>query len=177
MATFNRIVSALVFAGGAALSIVAMSAPAIAQVPQPGIPDINRRSGLIGRYIPIEPHLPPDPKRDDWYDTRYGDAPNLRKHPNCYQNGGLYGLRWRSTCVRSISPFFFGAPGGDTFTEDCRPCHPWLRLSRAVVHPFKPIGMYYDQGSYVPIYDLDPIVPGPGPWPMPFYRKITNFGG
>jgi hypothetical protein len=36
--------------------------------------------------------------------------------------------------------------------------------------------MYYDQGSYVPIYDLDPIVPGPGPYPVPWYFRGPDGG-
>jgi hypothetical protein len=132
---------------------------------------------LITRFIPIEPHLPPDPKRDEWYDTRFGDPPNLRKHKNWYTNGGLYGLRWPATCTESIYPYFYGAPGASTLTEDCRPGHRLARLPRTIFHPFKPIGMYYDQGSYVPIYDLDPVVPGPGAFPWPWFRRITSAGG
>ena len=36
---------------------------------------------MVGRYVPINPHLPPDPKRDQWYDTRWGDPPNRNTSP------------------------------------------------------------------------------------------------
>ncbi|GAC1468106.1 MAG: hypothetical protein NVSMB9_10430 [Isosphaeraceae bacterium] len=149
----------------------------LAQVPQPAIPDLAQRSGLVSRFVPIDPKLPPDPRRDQWYNTRWGDPPNIRQHPNSFKNGGLYGLMWKANCTRSIYPYFYGAPGRDSLTADCRPCHPALRLPRALLHPFKPVGMYYDQGSYVPVYDLDPLVPGPGAWPWPFFPRLTAGGG
>src|SRR4051795_1174410 len=49
------------------------TAPAFGQLPQPHIPDIQQRSGLLDRFIPIEPHLPHDKDRDDFYTTRWGD--------------------------------------------------------------------------------------------------------
>ncbi len=146
-------------------------------VPQPLIPNINRRSGLLQRYTPIDPHLPPDPRRDQWYDTRWGDAPNLRPHPNAYFNGGLYGLRWKDADRASYAPYFYGAPGQSTMRPESKPVHNVFRLPRNLLHPFRPVGMYYDQGSYVPVYDLDPLVPGPGAWPWPFFQKLTAVGG
>jgi hypothetical protein len=165
--------------GLAGLAAANVATPAFGQdgTPQPLIPNTNQRSGLMTRYVPIESHLPPDPRRDQWYDTRWGDAPNLNKHPNFYRNGGLYGLHWPVKDTRSIYPYFYGSPGQDTITEESRPVKPFFRIASAMVHPFKPVGHYYDQGTYVPVYDLDPIVPGPGSWPFPFYRRITNFGG
>jgi hypothetical protein len=145
--------------------------------PQPTLSYIEQRSGLLTRFTPIIPNLPPDPKRDQWYDTRWGDPPNMRRHPNFYTNGGLFGLRWGAPCTRSVYPYFFGVPGQDTLTQDCKPVRPLLRNLSALVHPFKPVGFYYDQGSYVPVYDLDPVVPGPGSWPFPFFRRITSAGG
>ena len=146
-------------------------------LPQPLIPDLQRRSGLVSRFIPITPNLPPDGRRDQWYDTRWGDPPNIRKHKNLYFNGGLYGLRWKAECTASIAPYFYGAPGQSTLGPDCIPSHRIGRLARNLVHPFKPVGMYYDQGAYVPLYDLDPFVPGPGAWPWPFFRRLTSAGG
>jgi hypothetical protein len=173
MPTRRRNVSTLVLA----LVLAATATAARAQIPEPTLPDLNQRSGLIGRIVPIEPRLPPDPRRDQWYDTRWGDPPNLRRHWNWYPNGGMYGLPWRANDTQSFTPYFFGSPGRSTLTEDSKPPHPAFRLSRMVFHPFKPVGGYYDQGSYVPIYDLDPLVPGPGPWPWPWYRRLTNWGG
>ena len=146
-------------------------------VPVPRITDLQQRSGLVSRFIPIVPNLPPDARRDQWYDTRWGDPPNLRKHKNSFANGGLYGLPWKAECSASIAPYFYGAPGQSTLGPDCQPHHNVLRLPRALLHPFKPIGMYYDQGSYVPVYDLDPLVSGPGAWPWPYFRRLTNWGG
>ena len=151
--------------------------PARGQVPQPDIADLATRSGLVSRFVPIEPKLPPDRRRDQWYDTRWGDPPNVKKHPNWYPNGGLYGLPWKVNHTKSVYPYFYGAPGQSTLKGDESPAYGVTRLSRTIFHPFKPIGMYYDQGSYVPVYDLDPLVPGPTGWPWPFYRRLTNWGG
>jgi hypothetical protein len=151
--------------------------PVLAQLPEPGIPEINRRSGLLGRFIPIRSTLPGDKKRDDWFDTRWGDPPNERKRPNSIHNGGLYGLPWRADCSASYYPYFFGSPGVSTMSENCRPWPRAFRFPQMLLHPFKPVCFYYDQGSYVPVYDLDPLVPGPGPWPWPFYEKLTHVGG
>lgn len=153
------------------------SLPSRGQGPQPLIPDIEQRSGLLTRFVPIEPHLPPDHRRDQWYDTRWGDAPNLRKHPNTIPNGGLFGLRWKAKDTLSIPPYFYGAAGQNSLTPESQPPHWALRNLSAWLHPFQPVGMYYEQGSYVPVYDLDPVVPGPGSWPWPFYMSPTHFGG
>lgn len=167
---------ALVLGLGLAAAVTGATA-ARAQVPQPKLPQIEQRSGLIQRYMPIESHLPPDPRRDQWYDTRWGDPPNFRKHHNFYPNGGLYGLFWKAKDTQSFYPYFYGAPGQSTITADSRPVPTALRPLSAMVHPFKNVGMYYEQGSYVPIYDLDPVVPGPGPMIWPWYRRLTNWGG
>jgi hypothetical protein len=164
-------------------ALVASSAAVRAQdglpgpVPQPDVTDIEKRSGLLSHWVPIEPHLPSDPRRDHWYDHRWADPPNMRSHPNFYMNNGLYGLRWKATATRSIYPFYFGAPGEDSLRESDRPVRPFWRIGSALVHPWKPVGYYYDQGSYVPVYDFDPIVPGPGSWPWPWFQKLTAVGG
>jgi hypothetical protein len=167
---------ALALALAAALTF---SGPAArAQVPEPANADTVKRSGLVGRWIPVTPNLPPDPRRDQWYDTRWGDPPNMtQNHPNYYRNGGLYGIAWKANHTASIYPYFYGSPGRSTINSDVRHVGYLERLPRMLFHPFKPIGMYYDQGSYVPVYDLDPIVPGPTGWPYPFYRRITSAGG
>lgn len=160
-----------------ALALTALASSASAQVPQPAIPQVTERSGMVGRYVPINPHLPADPKRDNWYDTRWGDPPNTGRHPNSYRNGGLYGLPWKANHTASIYPYFYGAPGRNTLNADVRPVGYLERLPRMLLHPFKPVGMYYDQGSYVPVYDLDPLVSGPTAWPFPCFRRITSAGG
>lgn len=167
--------------GMAALALTAvltLHTTARAQIPAPTEPDIMKRSGLLSRYVPIKLTLPGDPKRDDWYDTRWGDPPNRRRFQNNWHNGGLYGLPWRADATQSFFPFFYGSPGQSTLTEEHRPGPKWTRLPQAFLHPFKPVCVYYDQGSYVPIYDLDPIVPGPGPtWPFNWFPPLTRDGG
>jgi hypothetical protein len=158
------------------VGIVLMAAPAFGQVPQPSVPDINERSGLLMRFTEIEPHLPPDKRRDTWYTTRWGDPPNRRPHINWYKNGGMYGLRLRAACTESVYPYFFGSPGQSTLRPECRRAPRSLRWISNLVHPFRPVGEYYGQGSYVPIYDLDPLVPGPGPFPWPIYYKGAHGG-
>ena len=161
-----------------AFALTAAATAARAQVPQPTIPDNKQRDGMITRTIPINPHLPPDPRRDQWYDTRWGDPPNSNgSHPNFYRNGGLYGIPWKANHTASIYPYFYGSPGKSTLNADVHPVGYLARLPRMLFHPFKPVGMYYEQGSYVPVYDLDPLVPGPTPWPYPFYQKLTAVGG
>jgi hypothetical protein len=151
------------------------AAPARGQIPQPRVPDINQRSGLLSRSVPIEPVLPRDPDRDKFYDTRWADYPQVT-HPNCYKHNGLYGLRWGGDCTQCASPYFRGSPGRSTLDADCRPNHPWSRWVQNFVHPFKPVGSYYQNGCYVPIYDLDPLVTGPGPFPWPYLLKLPSGG-
>ncbi len=155
----------LVMAG---LLVVLFDSAATAQYPPPQIPELQERSGLLMRFAGVPESLPPDPLRDNFYDTRYADY-GLVKHPNYVKTQGLYGLGWKSKCTESIYPFFYGSPGAGKIDESCRPWHRSLRFVQGLAHPFRPVGMYYSMGSYVPIYDLDPIAPGPGPYPYPFY--------
>lgn len=177
MPTRRRNVLLIARAGAIALAFAALPAQSRAQVPAPHIADTPQRSGLIGRFVPIESTLPPDKKRDSWYNTRWGDPPNVRAHPKLYFNGGLYGLPWKAKDTRSVYPFFLGSPGQSTITEDTKPSGHLEALTRRFVHPYKPIGMYYEQGSYVPVYDPRPLVPGPGAWPFPFFISPTHGGG
>ncbi|AGA25109.1 hypothetical protein [Singulisphaera acidiphila] len=158
---------------GAVLVLPGM--PAFGQIPQPIIPDIVERSGLISRFDRIEPSLPPDPRRDTWYHTRWGDRPHGHR-PNSIKEGGLYGHPMKANCTASIYPYFHGSPGKSSINCDCYPWPRPLRVFQSFAKPFKPVGMYYDQGSYVPIHDLDPIVPGPGPYPFPWYFNPARGG-
>jgi hypothetical protein len=158
---------------GAAWVLAAV--PAFGQIPQPKVPEIEKRSGLLTRIVPIQPHLPPDPRRDSFYDTRFGDHADTW-HTNSIKGGGLYGKFWRARCTASVYPFFYGSPGKGSIGPECRPWHRSLRYVQGFVDPFRPVGMYYDQGSYVPIHDLDPIVPGPGPYPIPWYYRGPGGG-
>src|ERR1700729_1677002 len=65
------------------------SAPALAQPPQPFVPDITERSGLIMRFAATPELLPPDPHRDFFYETRYADSGRVT-HPNWFKTQGLY---------------------------------------------------------------------------------------
>jgi hypothetical protein len=147
------------------------------QVPQPRIPELDKRSGLITRFIPIRSNLPHDRERDDWYDTRFVDRPRVTSHQNYnIKQGGLYGLHWRADCTATVYPYFFGTPGGSIGPE----CRPWpipFRSLQRFTHPFQPVAMYYDQGVYGPVIDLDPLVPGPGPAPFWFPWYIRNPSG
>ena len=82
----------------------------------------------------------------------------------------------KANCTASIYPYFYGSPGKSTINSDCYPWHRSLRVFQSFVKPFKPVGMYYDQGSYVPVYDLNPLVPGPGPYPYPWYCNPARGG-
>ena len=88
---------------------------------------------------------------------RAGQAPQL------VQTQGLYGLGLKTPDTQSIYPFFYGMPGQSTIDSSSRPWWRPLRFFQGLAHPWRPVGMYYQFGSYVPIYDLDPIAPGPGP--------------
>ena len=159
--------------------LVLADVPARGQIPQPVVPELTERSGLIRRFEPIQPNLPPDGRRDSFYDTRWDDKPWKRRFPNCYKAGGLYGLPWRADCSMSIYPFFYGSPGQSTLGPGCLPWWRPLRYVQTMVQQFRPgtpVGMYYDWGTYVPVYDLDPDVPGPGPYPIPWYYRGPRGG-
>jgi hypothetical protein len=143
-----------------------------AQVPQPRIPDIEERSGLIQRFkvYNFTTNLPKDPYRDNFYLTRVGDYAKPFD-TNTYYDGGLYGVRLPARDTASVYPFFYGTPGRSTITPESKSWRPsCLRALQQLTHQRKPVGMYYDRGTYVPIYDLDSFSPGPGPdyWPWFF---------
>jgi hypothetical protein len=133
----------------------------------PVVPDIEKRSGLLTRSTSILPHLPPDPKRDNFYDTRYGHYPTKICRNNML-DGGLYGERWKGDATATVPPYFWGTASNSVGPQHKNP-FPMSRWLGNFIHPFRPVGMYYDRGAYVPIYDLDPFVPGPGPFPWRFY--------
>ena len=166
-------------AGLSLLVLFTVAVPARAQVPQPFFPTVEQRSGLVTRFVPIEPWLPHDKYRDTFYDTRWTDHPDTHPtHPNTVCDGGLYGRRWPGYCTASFAPYFFGSPGQSTVGPNCKPWPRVLKLPQTLLHPFRPVCYYYDQGTYVPIYDLDPAAPGPGRVPniFPFYLKDPHGG-
>lgn len=156
----------------AALAVVAGAARAQVPVPAPISNDVSQRSGLFTRQVQIVSRLPPDPKRDIWQNGRWAD-PHEHDSANCIITGGLYGrYKWKSDCTACNAPNFAGNPGQSTRNEpNCPPAHG--RLLSNALHPFKPVSYYYTGGCYAPIYDLDPLVPGPGPFPFPrlYLRK------
>lgn len=142
--------------------------------PTPIVPDINQRSGLFTRTVPITPSLPADPTRDYWQDTRWAKKHDTDRSNSVF-DGGFYGrYKWRGDCTASFSPYFRGSPGQSTL--DAPGCPPTGRLLGNMLHPFRPVSYYYAGGSYVPIYDLDAFVPGPGPWPWPRLYQRKSFG-
>jgi hypothetical protein len=157
-------------------AILGGSSNALAQVPQPNIPDINERSGLLQRFKPYKTNLPKDPYRDNFYGPRVGDHAKVLDK-NVYCDGGLYGVRLPARDTASIYPFFYGTPGTSTVTPYSKAWRPsCLRGLQQLVHQRKPVGMYYDRGSYVPIYDLDSFTPGPGPDYWPFFFQGSRGG-
>ncbi len=168
--------SARALAGIAALGLWAMLSPtAKAQPPQPQVGDITQRSGLLQRFSATPTYLPPDPRRDYFYNSRYGDSGTV-SHLNWFRSQGLYGLGWKTPDTESIYPYWYGSPGQSTIDSSS---HSWprpLKFIQGLVHPWKPVGMYYQMGSYVPIYDLDPIAPGPGPYPFGMYFNFDHGG-
>lgn len=157
----------------AAMTIALMTSAARAQIPVPSpvVADTAQRSGLFTRHIPVTPTLPPDPKRDIWQNTRWADEHENHRINSSF-NGGLYGrYKWKGDCTTCYAPSFRGAPGASTMNGPT--CPPEGRLLGNMLHPFHPVSYYYSGGCYVPIYDLDAFVPGPGPWPFPrlYHRK------
>jgi hypothetical protein len=157
------------FGLAALAAILGGSSTAKAQIPQPNIPDINERSGLLQRFAPYKTNLPKDPYRDNFYGSRFGDRARVLDR-NTFYEGGLYGVRLPARDTASVYPFFYGSPGKSTITPESKSWRPsCLRGLQQLVHQRKPVGMYYERGSYVPIYDLDSFTPGPGPDYWPFF--------
>jgi hypothetical protein len=162
-----------------ALAGLAAFAPrAQAQRPAPPVvPDLPyeyQRSGLMSRWAPPRTVLPHDKDRDHfYYGKKWQDFPTTK--PNFPLSSGLYGLSYTDACTKSYAPYFFGYPGGDNSAPCCEPVR--FRLLGNFVHPWRPVGGYYSGGSAVPIYDLDPIAPGPGLFPWTFIAKRQHQGG
>jgi hypothetical protein len=164
-----------VLPGIAGLLVSLAGASAWAQPPQPYVPEVTERSGLVMRFASSPELLPPDPNRDTFYHTRYADH-GLVTHPNWPHTQGMYGLGLKTPDTQSIYPYYYGMPGQNTIDSSSRPWWRPLRFFQGLAHPFRPVGMYYAYGTYVPIYDLDPIAIGPGPYPYPFYFNWLHGG-
>lgn len=145
-----------------------------AQDPRPLVPTEARRSGLLTRHMPIVPRLPHDPDRDDFYQTFRKDQPPDLVHPNNWFTKGLYGLPLKDDCTYAFRPYFWGSLGGKWGAE-CQKVA-WSPLGN-VIHPWRPVYHYYAGGSYSPVYDLDPLVAGPGPYPFPLLYIKQKQGG
>jgi hypothetical protein len=148
-------------------------------VPQPIIPDLKERSGLLQRFEignRFKTNLPKDPYRDNYYIYRFANRGKLLDTNN-FWDGGLYGVKLPAKDTESVYPFFYGSPGKSTITPESKPWRPsYLRAAQQLLHQRKPVGMYYDRGSYVPIYDLDSFSPGPGPDYWPFFFQGSRGG-
>lgn len=168
--------TASLLAGVAALGFALTLAPAASAQPNtPYVPDAAQRSGLLMRFAGTPTFLPPDARRDNFYWTRYGDRGTIGRI-NWFRSQGLYGLGWKAPDTESIYPFWYGSPGQSTVSAASKPWPRPLRFFQGLVRPFRPVGMYYQMGSYVPIYDLDPIAPGPGPYPIPWFFNFDHGG-
>jgi hypothetical protein len=152
-----------------------LTVSATAQPPVPQVPELSERSGLVQRFAGTPKFLPHDPRRDNFYLTRYGENGTI-SHVNWFRSQGLYGLGFKSPDTQSIYPFWYGVPGQNTIDSSSKPWPRPLRFFQGLIHPWRPVGMYYQMGSYCPIYDLDPIAPGPGPYPYPFYFNFDHGG-
>jgi hypothetical protein len=146
-----------------------------AQTPQPHIANDIERSGNLTRFAPFPNVLPPDPKRDTFYGTRWADSPYIH-NVNSPLTSGLYGQRYLQDCTTCYNPSFRGSPGKSTNRPFCERGPKVARFVTNFTHPFKPVCHYYAGGCYVPVYDLDPLIPGPGPFPWPFFKK-QHIGG
>lgn len=149
------------------------------QVPLARVPRVEQRSGLLTRLTPVVPQLPPDDDRDAFQGSRYADEQDgkfILVHPNdSWRRGGMYGYPLSDRHTAAYRPYFTGSPGS-TIGPDTMGHNPVSgRWINNFFHPFKPVGMYYDRGVYVPIYDFDWFVTGPGPFPWPhFFKKPTG---
>ncbi|RUL86316.1 hypothetical protein [Tautonia sociabilis] len=164
----------------AVLAAALLSPSARGQVDGPEISDVRERSGLFTRIVPIEPRLPVDKDRDLFYNSKW--LPRLPinrgRWVNSWKDGGLYGRQLPGGCTSCRAPFFQGMPGAPAVPAECAPHNHVSRILGNFVHPFKPVDTYYSGGCYVPVYDLDPFVPGPGwfPWWVPDLANIHTGG-
>jgi hypothetical protein len=154
--------------------------PARAQVDGPAVPEVRERSGLFTRIVPIRPHLPPDKDRDLFYNSKW--MPRHRSNwghwINSWKDGGMYGQPLAAGCTTCRAPYFRGSPGAPTVDAACEPFGHGARVFGNIIHPFRPVDSYYSGGCYVPVYDLDPLVPGPGwfPWWVPDFANAHEGG-
>ena len=153
--------------------------PRAVEPPLPILPDRSQRSGLITRSVPITPHLPPDPDRDLYYNTRWNPrraTSSTPKYPNNWFTSGLYGLRLKQDCTACYSPYFQGSPGQSTLPPNTGNGRMRFRMVNNFLHPFQPISYYYAGGCYVPVYQLDPTIPGVNGFPYGVFWKRTTGG-
>jgi hypothetical protein len=163
-------------AAGLALALgLALFAPGVrAQDGETTVRPMVVPDGLMSRWTPPRTVLPPDPDRDHfYYGKKWANAPSTK--PNWPCTSGLYGLNYTDRCTTCYAPYFFGTPGGNNAEPCCEKVK--FRLIGNFVHPWRPVGGYYSGGCATPIYDLDPIVPGPGLFPWSWIQKRQHMGG
>ena len=78
--------------------------------------------------------------------------------------------------TQSVYPVLLRHAGPGSIDASSRPWWRPARFFQGLAQPWRPVGMYYNFGSYVPIYDLDPIAPGPARIPIPFYFNWVHGG-
>jgi hypothetical protein len=160
--------------------VLAAASEARAQQGQPMVPSAEQRSGLFTRHKPtLTSRLPVDEDRDVWFSGQWEDRKprrGLLRPRNSWLNGGMYGNKLSSDCTQSEPGYFMGSTGEPLDCENCEPQSKYGRYFGNFLHPFRPVGSYYAGGSYVPIYDLDPFVPGPGPFPWNHYLSPHTGG-
>ncbi len=74
------------------------------------MPDVTQRSGLVQRFAGPPEFLPPDARRDYFYQTRYGDRGTL-SHVNWFRSQGLYGLGWKTPSTAEHLSLLVRLPG------------------------------------------------------------------
>src|SRR5262249_3435451 len=83
----GRLARLAVITCAAAIYWVIAGTTAKAQAPQPFVPDVEERSGLVMRFAATPEILPPDKHRDNFYNTRYADKGYIHL-PNWYSSQG-----------------------------------------------------------------------------------------
>ena len=107
-----------------------------AQIPQPHIPDINQRSGLLQRFNATTSR--PTCRRTPTATTSTAPASATTPRsstPTPIYDGGLYGVRLPARDTASVYPFFYGSPGQSTITAESKSWRPSCLRARPAAHP------------------------------------------
>ncbi len=148
------------------------------QAPPPGPRLLNRSfptspnaAACSMRFAATPEFLPPDPHRDNFYNTRYADKGPV-KCPNWYATQGLYGLGWKTPDTESVYPFFYGMPGQSTVDSSSRP---WRRPAAVLPGARSPIPAGRDvlpDGQLCPDLRSRPDCAGTRPLSLPVLLQL-----